>query len=672
MKTLQASTPVQGSRAARVSGWPRLTSRAAVLAATALAALSFAGIAQAASGDIGYQGPSTSGGGSGITASKPESKLWWNDGFWWASMWDVGSSDFHIFKLNQGTQTWTDTGVALDDRSNTHADVLWDATGGKLYVASHVFTDSPATGSPSRLYRYSYDAATDTYTRDSGFPATINGYKLEALVIAKDSTGELWATWAQGGKIWVSHTLCTPTCNDASWVAPFVISSTSVTSDDISSVIAFGGNRIGVMWSDQNAAKFVFGIHVDGQADDAWSFETALQGPGMADDHINLKTDATGRVFAAVKTSKSGSTNPLTMLLARSPEGTWTSAVFGRVQDHHTRPIVEIDEADGVAYMFATSPASGGTIYEKSSPLSSISFPVGLGMPIMQDSAGRLNNATSTKQNVDPSTGLVVVGSGSSGHYWHNFLPLGGGSVVAPTASFTAAPTSGPAPLTVNFTDTSSGSPTSWAWDFENDGTVDSTAQNPSFTYTTPGSYTAKLTVSNDAGSSSATKTITVSPAGGGGGSLTFVPTDDAYVRSASPTANAGADVTLRNYHSSSSDTYSYLKFTVNGVTGTVNSVVLRLFVTDPSAVAGKIYGVADTSWTEGTINWGNKPAFGSLLGSGGSAPAGTWVDFDLNQAASVTGDGTYSFVLKDGSTDAAWYSSKEGTNAPQLVVTFG
>ena len=644
-----------------------LSARAAILIAVALAALSFAGNTQAAAGDIGYEGPSTSGAGSGITASKPESKLWWNDGFWWASMWDAASADFHIFKLDQGPQTWTDTGVALDDRAGTHADVLWDGAAGKLYVASHVFTESPATGSASRLYRYSYDAATDTYARDSGFPVTINNYKLETLVIAKDSTGELWATWAQGNQVWVNRTLCTPTCNDQTWGAPFAVSLTAVKADDISSVIAFAGNRVGVMWSDQNAAKFVFGIHDDDQADNVWSFETALQGPGLADDHINLKTDAAGRVFAAVKTSRGGTLDPLTMLLARAPGGGWTSSVFGLVRDHHTRPIIEVDEAAGVLHMFATSPESSGQIYEKTSSISSISFAAGLGTPIIKDADGKVNNATSTKQNVDSATGLVVAAAGSSAHYWHAFLPLGGGGPIAPTASFTAVPTSGTAPLTVKFTDTSTGGPTSRAWDFENDGIVDSTDPSPTFVYSTPNTYTAKLTVMNSAGSSSSTETITVSPADGGG-SLTLVPTDDAYVRSSFPNENAGGVATIRTYHSSSSDTYSYLKFTVSGVTGPVSSVKLRLFVTDGSSVAGRIYGVADTTWSEGTITWTNKPDVGSLLGNGASAPVGTWVEFDLG--ASITGNGTYSFALKDGSTDAAWYSSKEGANPPQLVVT--
>lgn len=62
-------------------------------------------------------------------------------------------------------------------------------------------------------------------------------------------------------------------------------------------------------------------------------------------------------------------------------------------------------------------------------------------------------------------------------------------------AQFTAVPTSGLAPLSVRFTDTSIGSPTSWNWDFGDGGT--STTQNPTHTYATAGAFTVTLTVSN-------------------------------------------------------------------------------------------------------------------------------------------------------------------------------
>jgi hypothetical protein len=114
----------------------------------------------------------------------------------------------------------------------------------------------------------------------------------------------------------------------------------------------------------------------------------------------------------------------------------------------------------------------------------------------------------------------------------------------------------------------------------------------------------------------------------------------------------------------------SYLKFSVAGVTGPVDDVKLRLYVTDPSDVAGSIYSVGDTTWSEGTITWNTRPSVGSLLGAGGAAASGTWVEFDLG--AAIAADGVYSFALKDGGSDAAWYSSKDGSNPPQLVVSFG
>jgi PKD repeat protein len=86
-----------------------------------------------------------------------------------------------------------------------------------------------------------------------------------------------------------------------------------------------------------------------------------------------------------------------------------------------------------------------------------------------------------------------------------------GGGPPSPVAAFTVSPTSGDAPLDVTLTNTSTGSPTSYAWDYENDGVVDSTAQNPpDHVYAVPGTYTVVLTVSNGLASSTATHAVTV------------------------------------------------------------------------------------------------------------------------------------------------------------------
>lgn len=82
-------------------------------------------------------------------------------------------------------------------------------------------------------------------------------------------------------------------------------------------------------------------------------------------------------------------------------------------------------------------------------------------------------------------------------------------SVPVPVAAdFTANVVSGNAPLTVNFNSSgSAGALTSWAWDFECDGSGDSSTANPTYTYTTPGTYSVQLTVSDGTTSDSKTRT---------------------------------------------------------------------------------------------------------------------------------------------------------------------
>ncbi len=73
-----------------------------------------------------------------------------------------------------------------------------------------------------------------------------------------------------------------------------------------------------------------------------------------------------------------------------------------------------------------------------------------------------------------------------------------------PTVDFTASPTAGGLPLTVSFTDHSSGQPTDWYWDFGDGGS--SSEQHPVYTYAEPGTYAVTLTVSGEEGMDSRTK----------------------------------------------------------------------------------------------------------------------------------------------------------------------
>jgi hypothetical protein len=382
------------------------------------------GSAALAADDAGYRDFSFSATGvRNPTGEKPQSKLWFNDGSWWGILFDVSTEKHQIYRYDPAAHTWSDTGTVVDERNTSKADVLWDDS--RLYVVSA----GPGEGgdSDARVMRYSYDPATETYSLDAGFPAGITRGGMEAIVVAKDTVGQLWVTYTRNGQVYVSHSLG----DDQSWTEPFAlpVGGTSVDPDDISSVIAFGG-QIGVMWSNQIDDAFYFATHKDGEPADAWQVNTVLQGPGMADDHINLKADSSGRVFAAVKTSldevpSRDSNSPLNVLLERSQDGSWASHVFGRVSDRHTRPVVLIDEGDRNVYMFASSPCcQGGQIYYKRTRLDDISFPEGLGVPFIGGTIDtNANDATSTKQNLDGDMKLLVQASDVvSGHYLHNLI----------------------------------------------------------------------------------------------------------------------------------------------------------------------------------------------------------------------------------------------------------
>jgi PKD repeat protein len=98
---------------------------------------------------------------------------------------------------------------------------------------------------------------------------------------------------------------------------------------------------------------------------------------------------------------------------------------------------------------------------------------------------------------------LTVTGPGGSGTETKtNLITVTTPS--EPTAIFSADPTSGERPLTVVFTDESMGLIDTWEWDFGDGGT--STDQDPSYEYTTAGTYTVSLTVTGPGGSNTQTR----------------------------------------------------------------------------------------------------------------------------------------------------------------------
>jgi len=291
--------------------------------------------------------------------------------------------------------------------------------------------------------RFSYNPGTDTYTLD--FTVNIeNDERSETLVFDQGPAGDFWATWVQqpaagaGRQVLVSHT--TGPCAAAVscvWTAPEQIGPAAP--DDVSTVIRFGGS-IGVMWSDQQVlGGEAYRFRVRGPV--SWGpIENASLGNKLADDHLNVKADAAGNVYAATKTKFFSPEKPQTRLLVRSAAtGTWKDYLISPASNSRTRPIVVLDEEHNTIHVFESGPhttggsgESGGDIYEKVSPMNAISFAVSSALPVMHAESPDviLNNATASKQNVTSASDILVLASSATGQpiktYWHHFAVLTG------------------------------------------------------------------------------------------------------------------------------------------------------------------------------------------------------------------------------------------------------
>ncbi|UCF35517.1 MAG: DNRLRE domain-containing protein [Acidobacteriota bacterium] len=693
------------------------------------------------------------------TGEKVESKLWFTDGYWWGILYNPTWGSYHIYRFDLSSQSWIDTGVPVDEREDSSADALWDDSRQKLYVVSHVFSfsglprDDPALW--GRLYRYSYDVQSKSYSLDAGFPVNVTRGICETLVLTKDSTGRLWVTWVENQKVMLNHSFGV----DSEWAAPFqlpVEDADNLTGDDISSLISFQSNRIGVLWTNQNAQQAFFTYHDDGNAPDVWS-DREIAIPGLqgaaADDHINLKSlqvDGSGRVFAVVKTELTEPNAPLILVLVRTRGRGWQVNIFGRVEDDHTRPILLIDEENNKVVVAAAAPEGGGTIYYKISDLNSISFEAGRGIPLISSpSDPRVDEPTSTKQNLSSRTGLLVLASDRiSRNYLHGYLPLdptsapqvigfqplagepstvvtiqGQGFLGAQGVYFGGISADAFTVLSDNQItavvpgDAQSGkisvvglsgtgvsdasfqvlSPPVITWftpAYGSEGTVVSITGS-GFTGTAAvtfggvssaysiesdslilaavpfGATTGPIGVSGLAGAATSASSFVVSAQVT---SIGVTPIADAMTYEGSPSRNYGTDDSLRLRESSGQSRYSFLKFIVGSVPGTIVSARLRLYVTNGSPDGGSLFSVDNSfrgtsvPWTEQEINWGNAPLVGGgALASAGPVAAGNWIELDVSSA--VTSPAIYSFGLRSSSGNSTLFSSKEGAAPPELVV---
>jgi parallel beta-helix repeat protein len=152
----------------------------------------------------------------------------------------------------------------------------------------------------------------------------------------------------------------------------------------------------------------------------------------------------------------------------------------------------------------------------------------------------------------------------------------------------------------------------------------------------------------------------------------TFTPVADAYVNEASPGTNYGSNATLRV--DGSPIVNSYLRFNVQGLSGSVTSAKLRIYANSNQSSGFQVHDVTNDTWVESAITYSGPNAGPAIsptaVATTGPVTAG--VTYEFNVTSLVAGNGLVSFGLKTTHTTALSLASRESANAPQLVVETG
>jgi PGF-pre-PGF domain-containing protein len=239
---------------------------------------------------------------------------------------------------------------------------------------------------------------------------------------------------------------------------------------------------------------------------------------GIAISPDGSKVYVTNRVYDLLSIFDTGLNSVIASVAIKNPEGVAVSP--------DGKKVYVTSQINNVSVIDTSTNTVTATVLVGEYPIGVAFTPDGKKVYVANYNSSSISVIDTAKNTI---TAIVPVGKGpfALGQF---IGPLPAQSVL-PVVDFNANPISGNAPLSVQFTDLSQNA-VSRSWDFNSDGTIESSDVNPTYTYTAPGTYTAILTVSNSNGTASKNTTITVlsessssggsssggSGSGGGGG----------------------------------------------------------------------------------------------------------------------------------------------------------
>lgn len=393
-------------------------SRTAIAALAALAVLaifsSVTSVATAAGTRMHYIG-------EGGTDGRGQSKCWFADGSWWCVLLDgIDASYFYRLTADGWQRQEPDPGP-FNTLDHARADVC--PVGDQLYILMwhqreprlHKFEDYAGVYGPARGW-----AAPELFDFNS-----------EVATVAVDSRGRVWI--AYDTEVFpVDMLVRYTTTGDRAFAPDPLVVASGASLDDVCAVTAFGGDRIGVMWSDQTNRYFGFRVHRDEDPPDQWQpIEIIASEARLPDDHISLAPATDGRLFAAVKTNYDTPGQPVIGLYVRSTEGIWSGLhEVCTLSDSSaaTKPVAMLSESEKRIYVVYTNRAfRPACVQEQHADLDSLVFSAPT--TLISVSGGEildgLDDCSGMKAGLTPESGLLVLATDQDHDYaYYGYLDI--------------------------------------------------------------------------------------------------------------------------------------------------------------------------------------------------------------------------------------------------------
>lgn len=349
------------------------------------------------------------------------SQMWiTDDGVWWGAFADVLSDPPGIYFYQRVSDNFVQ-GALIDEAVLFEGefvagkpDTLWN--GSHLFILVYSLDESDPLAAPplARLYKYRYSPDTQTYSLLKGFPIDLplSSSLVTDIAFDQDSTGKLWATYTDSfdGTL---HLIWSTSPDHKKWDTQGTILASDLATDteEAATIVRFGTDKIGVVWSNQAYGEIGFRFHREGKEETKWSPQETIdccEGiPGVADNHLSLRAAPDDRLLLIAKNDVG---NGQLHLYIRSVEGMWGQKVIVDPDPFSaaTRPTLALDlENDDTYVLYRDSNKDGLIFFVRTSLLEDPSFSHPC-VFINRDTS----NVTSTKQALDGITGLIAAAGG--------------------------------------------------------------------------------------------------------------------------------------------------------------------------------------------------------------------------------------------------------------------